>query len=606
MSTEAYIRDPRFECHGAAIKWTADTSAQWYDERQLRYILKEEDWSDIFLISHHAQFDHFILNHHYDVRPKMSGCTMSMAKLLLGNHISASLDSVRKQFNLAPKITPYSLFKNRHWKDIDLTTQRLIGEGARDEVESIFKLFQILGENFPREEYEVIDTTIKMFTQPALVGDINMLAKIWIDEATKKQANLAALNVTEADLQSSDRFAELLRAEGVEPETKEGKKKQIYCFAKTDPFMRDLLESENDRIRTLAEARLGVKSTIMQTRAETLGWMARRGPLAVYLNYAGAGTLRPSGGDGSNFLNLKRRSPIRPALLAPKGFLLGPVDASQIECRVLHYLAGGPDEPVIQQFRNHEDPYVDLASQFYGEKIYKPSKDDPRKDEMEAKRGMGKQGRLMCGYGAAGPKFKITAKNGLYGPSVDIPLDDANKFVQMYRTSTPSVCGKNTGYWNVCNYKMLPALANGSKLEIGPLTIKDHRMYLPNGAMMIYDTLEWHIPDADEENVRDFERNGFWRLKTRQGWKKMWGAKLTQNICEAVSRVIVSQAMIRIKHMGFRTLNWPYDELCLLIPDDGHAEENLEACRQEMIREPTWLPGIPLDAEASLGVRYSK
>jgi hypothetical protein len=225
---------------------------------------------------------------------------------------------------------------------------------------------------------------------------------------------------------------------------------------------------------------------------------------------------------------------------------------------------------------------------------------------MEAKRGMGKQGRLMCGYGAAGPKFKITAKNGLYGPSVDIPLDDANKFVQMYRTSTPSVCGKNTGYWNVCNYKMLPALANGSKLEIGPLTIKDHRMYLPNGAMMIYDTLEWHIPDADEENVRDFERNGFWRLKTRQGWKKMWGAKLTQNICEAVSRVIVSQAMIRIKHMGFRTLNWPYDELCLLIPDDGHAEENLEACRQEMIREPTWLPGIPLDAEASLGVRYSK
>jgi hypothetical protein len=122
---------------------------------------------------------------------------------------------------------------------------------------------------------------------------------------------------------------------------------------------------------------------------------------------------------------------------------------------------------------------------------------------------------------------------------------------------------------------------------------------------MIYDTLEWHIPDADEE-CRDFERDGFWRLKTRQGWKKMWGAKLTQNICEAVSRVIVSQAMLRIKRMGFRTLNWPYDELCLLIPDDNRAQENLQLCMNEMKRTPDWLPGLPLDCEGSLGERYSK
>ncbi|MFA7308390.1 MAG: hypothetical protein WC026_17165, partial [Hyphomicrobium sp.] len=221
-------------------------------------------------------------------------------------------------------------------------------------------------------------------------------------------------------------------------------------------------------------------------------------------------------------------------------------------------------------------------------------------------RGMGKQGRLMCGYGAAGKQFKITAKNGLYGPSVDIPIEDAMKFVRLYRETNPSICAPKTGYWSICNFRMLPALAAGRTEQFGPLTVKDHRIYLPNGAMMIYDTLEWHIPDPDEENIRDFERDGFWRLKTRSGWKKMWGAKLTQNICEAVSRVIVSQALIRIKRMGFRTLNWPYDELLLLIPDDGHAEENLERCRQEMIRDVPWLPGLPLDAEGSLGERYSK
>ena len=606
LSTEEYVRDPRFELHGAAIKEFADRPAYWLSEPELCVWLAQQDWSDVFLVSHHAQWDHFALSWHYDVHPKMSGCTLSMARLLLGNHLSVSLDSVRRHFNMPLKTTPYHLFKGKHWSEMAAQVQQLVAEGACDEVESIWTIFGMLYRQFPPEELEVVDTMIKMFSEPVLRADSEMLNTIWMDEEKKKRTIMQELGVSEADLQSADRFAELLRAEGVEPEMKEGKKKKIYCFAKTDQFMRELQESEDDRVRTLAEARLGVKSTIMQTRAETFGWMASRGPLPVYLSYAGAGTLRPSGGDGTNFLNLKRRSPLRPALMAPDGCLLGPVDESQVECRVLHYLAGGPDEPVIQKFRNHEDPYVDLASQFYGEKIYKPKQDDPRKDEMEAKRGMGKQGRLMCGYGAAGPKFKITAKNGLYGPSVDIPIEDANKFVAMYRASTPSVCDRTSGYWALCEKQMLPALAAGRTEQFGPLTIRDHRIYLPNGAMMIYDTLEWHIPEPDEENVKDFEWNGFWRLRTRSGWKKMWGSKLTQNICEAVSRVVVSQAMIRIKHMGYRTLNWPYDELLLLIPDDGHGEEHLERCRQEMIREVPWLPGLPLDAEASLGVRYSK
>ena len=226
-------------------------------------------------------------------------------------------------------------------------------------------------------------------------------------------------------MQSAEQFAGLLRAEGVEPDMKQGKNELIYAFAKTDQFMRDLLEDENDRVRTLAEARLGVKSTLMQTRAETLGWMATRGPrrspspVPVYLRYAGTGTLRMSGGDGANWPNFKRNSDLRRALMAPDGYLLGPVDASQIECRRLHYLAGGVNEPVIQKLMNKEDPYVDLATRFYCEPIYKPAKDDPRKAEMEAKRGMGKQGRLMCFAAIRG----ILTNNGIK-PIIEVTLAD--------------------------------------------------------------------------------------------------------------------------------------------------------------------------------------
>ena len=617
MSTEAYVRDPRFETLGVAIRWNEYPEAKcsqtiFYSEDIQNYLM-QIDWSNTACLCHHAQFDGLILSHHYGIKPKFWFDTLSMARLLLGNHLGVGLDALARHFNLQAKTVPYNLFRGRHWNELTPAVQQQVAAGACHDVELTWQLFQILAKDFPREEYQVVDTVIRMFTEPVLRADVDMLGKIWEDEARKKQTALTGLDVTEADLQSADRFAALLRECGVEPEMKDGKvsektgkSKRNYAFAKTDDFMRDLLEHDDERVRTLAETRLGVKSTIMQTRAETLGFMAGRGPLPVYLRMYGAGTLRVSGGDGANWLNFKRRSPIRRSILAPPRYLLGPVDASQIECRVLHYLAGGPDEPVIKKFRNKEDPYVDLASLFYREPIYKPKAGDPRYDEMDAKRGMGKQGRLMCGYGAAGKQFKETAKNGLYGPPVDIPIEDAHAFVKLYRDTNPSICARNTGYWAQAG-KMLARLAGGPAVEWGPLTVKDHRIYLPNGCALIYDTLEYFQPPPEDLHLyREYEQGGFWRVRTRHGWKTMWGSKLVQNICEAVSRVIVSQAMNRITAMGYRVLNWPYDELLLLIPADGREQEHLERCRQEMIKPVAWLPGLPLDAEASLGERYSK
>lgn len=605
LTTEDYIRHPWFEAHGAAVKWSPEQPAVWYDEPELRSVLREHDWSDTFLIAHHAQFDGFILNHHFDVCPRAWGCTLSMARLLLGNHLSVSLDAVRAHFGIPAKSTPYNLFKGKHWREMDRVTQDAVAAGACDEVESIWRVFNLLARDFPKEEYAVVDATIRMFTEPVLRGDLDMLAKVWQDEAVKKQDRLTKLGVTEGDLQSADRFAALLRERGVEPETKQSPKgNTIYAFAKNDQFMRDLQEDDDDDIRTLAEARLGVKSTLMQTRAETLGWMGSRGSCPVYLRYAGAGTLRVSGGDGANWLNFKRGSQIRKSIMAPEGYLLGPVDLSQIEFRVCMWLAG--QEDVLDQLRRGEDPYIGIASEFYGEAIYKPAKDDPRRLEMEQKRGTGKQAKLMCQYGAGGEQFQKTAKGGLYGPPIDMSRDEADRFVALYRRTHPAVCAPHTGYWAQAS-RVISRLAGGGVQQWGPLLVRDRRIYLPNGCPLIYDTLEYHTPSPEEcEKLPERKHRGFWRVRTRNGWKEMWGSKLVQNVCEAVSRVIASQAMIRLQHLGYRTLNWPYDELLLLLPDDGRADEHERICLAEMRREVSWLPGLPIDAEMTVAERYSK
>lgn len=608
LSTEAYVRDPRFEAHGCAIKWSANSPAQWYDQTRIRRIMAEEDWSDVLIVHHHAHFDSLIESYHYNCHPKMIACTLSMARMFLGTHHKLSLDALRTLFGMPLKSTPYSLFQGKHWNELSTSVQEQVADGACDETESIWTIFNKFmrgeGTPFPLEEMEVMDAVIKMFTEPMLRADTALLKNIWEREAAAKDERKHFLKVTEKELQSANRFAELLRDAGIDVEYKQGKNGPIPAFAKTDDFMRDLLEDPDDYIRGLAEGRLKMKSTFMQTRAETLGWTASRGALPVYLNYSGASTLRVSGGDKCNWLNFKRQSDIRKSILAPEGYVLAPVDSSQIEVRCLHFLAGGPDEPVIQKFREGADPYVDVASTYYGEKIYKPKENDPRKAEMEAKRGLGKQSILMCGYGASGKAFRRAAKNGLYGPPVDIPIEEASEFVRLYRVSNPSITAKGTGYWAQCD-RMIARLAGGPPTDWGPLHVRDHRIYLPNGCPLVYDTMEFHRPEPGEE-VREWEEEGYWRVRSRQGWKKMFGARLAQNLCEAVSRVIISQAMIRITRMGYRVLNWPYDELLLLIPKDGKEQWHLDRCKAEMVREVPWLPGLPLDCEGSFGERYSK
>jgi DNA polymerase len=598
------VRHEWFEAHGAAIKWSRDAPARWYDERQLREVLKNEDWSDVMLVAHHMQFDGLILSHCYGVVPKHYGCTLSMARLLLGNHISVSLDSVRKQFGFPEKRTPYGLFKSKKWKELDDQTRTLVADGACDECESIWKLFGLLSKQFPAEEYQVVDTTLRMFVNPVLRADTELLATIWEKEEREKSIRLADLGVSAADLQSSERFAALLRHEGIEPETKEGGERKdgtraiIYAFAKTDYFMEELLEHENPRVRALAEARIGQKSTLMQTRAETLGWMANRGPLCVYLRYAGAHTTRWSGGDKTNFQNFKKPDPdlppdenpnIRDAILAPEGCVLIKPDCSQIECRLLNFVAGQDD--VIERFRNGEDPYVNVASAFYGYPV--------NKHDHPTERQCGKVLELQAGYGSGGDKIRHTLRVKTKGKILLTP-EEGIKARDVYRDTHLAV----QDLWRQGG-RMLARLAGGPPTTWGPCEVRNHRIILPNKIELIYDTLEFYRPESEEEIKTDWDREGWWRLRTRRGWTKMYGAKLVENLIQALARVVVSQAMNRVVQMGYRVVSMEHDSLWILIPEQN-AKEHAERCRLEMCRDVPWLPGLPLDAEVTLGERYSK
>ena len=127
---------------------------------------------------------------------------------------------------------------------------------------------------------------------------------------------------------------------------------------------------------------------------------------------------------------------------------------------------------------------------------------------------------------------------------------------------------------------------------------ENKRIILPNGCPLIYDTLEWH---TDPETGEDY-----WRIKTRQGWTKLYGAKLVENVVQALARVITGEAMVKIARTGLRVVGMSHDEVWVLIPRNTLEQDMFQFCHAAMRTAPAWLPGIPLDAEGSMGERYAK
>lgn len=275
-------------------------------------------------------------------------------------------------------------------------------------------------------------------------------------------------------------------------------------------------------------------------------------------------------------------SPLRQAIMAPEGHVLCPIDLAQIECRILNYLAGQND--VIEKFRNKDDPYVGIASQAYGFQVTKAHKKE---------RGTGKQLELSCGYMAGAATIQNTARLGIYGPPVIIDIETATKWRDLYRNTHPHV----VAYWSTAG-RMIARLAGGEPLQWGPVLIKNKKLYGPGGTMLHYDTLEFHVDNETGDR--------YWRYRTRNGWTKLYSGKLVENVVQWLARVVLSQAMLRIVARGYRIVNTTHDEVLILLKKDGHEEKHAEICAAEMRRTPDWLPGIPLDAEFSIGERYSK
>ena len=394
LTTEEYIRSPEFEVIGVSVKLD-DEPAVWCagDDLEVFAFLQKFPWDKSLAVAHNAMFDMAILSWKYGIKPLALGDTLSMARALHGSELSLSLKTLAAHYKLQAKGEEVVAAMGMRRADFSPHGLKTYGAYCINDTEITASLFQLLAAGFrtpfgddikqlikpgfPRSEMRLIDQTLRMFTEPVLGLDKDVLVPHLQDVKHKKALLMAEIDVQREDLMSNPKLAESLRKLGVEPPTKISTTtgKETFAFSKSDSAFTDLLEHPDLPVQALVAARLGVKSTLEETRTERFIDMADRGLMPVPLRYYGAHTGRWSGSDKINLQNITRESNIKKAITAPEGHVIIDCDSSQIEARVLAWLAG--QEDLVNAFDRGEDVYSIMASNIYGkpvEEIDKPQR----------------------------------------------------------------------------------------------------------------------------------------------------------------------------------------------------------------------------------------
>ncbi len=608
LTTEAYVRDPRFEVIlvGAKIDnqpptWFSGTMQEtkaWLDELNLQHA---------FLLAHHAHFDGFILAHHFGIKPRFYLDTLSMARPKHQSTVGGSLASLVHFYGLGEKGGELINALGKRRGDFDKDSLIRFGEYCVNDVELTLKLFNELKQDFPRGELKVIDLFVRMFTDPLVELDEDFLSG-HLDEVRKSRAALADKLEQYGGkpiVMSNPKFAEFLRTLGVDPPMKISLRtgKPAYAFAKTDVGFQELLEHPHELVRTAAEVRLGLKTTIEETRTNALLGIARRGAWPIYLNYYGAHTGRASGGDGVNPQNLGRPNPekhnsgaLRRSVKAPPGHKIVAGDSSQIEARVNAYLAGQDD--LVEDFRNKIDIYSKFASDIYQETVTKADK---------AKRFVGKTCILGLGFGMGGPKLQRTLQIGNGGTPVNLALGQCHEIVHLYRQKYRRIAH----LWTM-GEKALYAISKGEELAFGRdgmlRTCKDG-IHLPNGMMVRYPCLTFVKGEGFVYAKNRKERAEWVRQSLSGQWDanlltRIYGGKVIENVVQALARIVVFDQMLAIAPT-YRVVLTVHDEVVTCVPSEEVASAE-EALRITMSTAPTWAPDLPVACEVHSGDTYGE
>lgn len=580
MSTLDYIRDDRFKCLGFSLK-VGDKPSIYVPEHLVEATLKKikPQLEESGVIAHNAMFDMAILNWKYGIRPKVIFDTLSMARARGLQHKnkagSLSLQALCTYFGLGDKapLRPgmsQEELKLRATVDADLTVE-------------LFK--RLLP--FPKEELEHIDWTIRCFSEPAIWADTEMLQELIDTNEEKMTALLARTGYTIDDMRSPAIFASCLERMGVDAPLKWSAKlkRETWAFAKTDEGFVELLDSDDEEVALLAQARLASKASGDSDRAARLIRAAKHGPVPMPLGYVSTHTLRWNGIDGMNPQNFKRGGTVRRSLRAGPQRLFVVGDSGQIEARGVAFYCGQKD--LTDLFASGTDVYSAFGTRAFGRTVSKAT---------EYERFSSKTTVLGAGYGAGEETLYKQAQAEIRKRGLKLTPPTIETFAALKNSY-------RQGYSKVPEgWKALEGILGNPGKTWGPIVSKGDEWLLPYGLSLYFPNLRYEV----YEDHKGEKRKG-WRYDTRKGPTATWGGKLMENAVSSLCRGILAEQMRRIRHrlkdIEGRVVLMVHDEIVSIVPERYEAEARA-IYQEEMTWAPEWAKGLPLACEIGVGESY--
>jgi DNA polymerase len=307
-----------------------------------------------------------------------------------------------------------------------------------------------------------------------------------------------------------------------------------------------------------------------------------KGTLPVPLKYYGAHTGRWAGLDKVNFQNLpsrdKKKKTLKNAVIAPEGYVIINCDSSQIEARVLAWLAGQTD--LVEAFAQGRDVYSEFATKVYETPI--------SKEANPVERFVGKTCILGLGYGTGALKLQHTLKT--QPPGADLTEIRCKEIVDLYRTENPSI----PKLWTTCEFvlndlcswpdnKAPYYLSNHHAVRVYPGEIR-----LPNNLSITYPSL------AIEEGGLSYV--------SRKGKTKIWGGTVVENVVQALSRIVIGEQMIKLS-TRYRPALTVHDAAVIIVPED-EVIDAVKFITEIMSIAPSWAVGLPVACEAKYAYSY--
>jgi len=600
MNVIPYVRDPRFEVIG--FSWQEEGhEAQWFsgDFHATKAKLLSLELHRRMVTAHNAMFDGSIIEWIFDIRPRKYFCTMMAARPFVMPFTGGVSLATCAEFFMLPRKTDAvrkMIGVQRTDFSADLLTE--YSEYSINDTVISTMLRETLAPRLPKDEQDVIDLTIKKFLRGRLVLDRGVLEKAQ-EEIQLREANallkVSAMKVTREQLVSNSLFAGLLKRQGVDPPKKTSPSTGLptFAFSKKDPEFMALLKHNNHKVAWLVESRLTLKSSIDRTRVQAFLDVERTCPtMPVPIMYYAAHTGRFGGMMGLNMQNLPQKGALRNALRAPPGFKVIVADLKAIEARITAVLAYEVD--LVRKFREGVDVYTDFASALY---------EKPAEDIDRSERFVGKMCILGLGFGMGPTKFKDTMD------SLGVPMSEirATEIVAVYRSLYPNI----KKLWRKLDgilEKMVSIRPDGGSVWYQfpggglkpPLRVTHQRVELPNSMCINYPELS----HGGKLNKTVYAYHSFHgpSLSTRL---HIWGGAFCENIVQALARIVLVRAEVRLARSGLVSVMQVHDELVFVVPE--HTVEAVKSVITRLLTDPVpWMPALPLACTIGVGDSYGE